>query len=325
MTQTADRPLRLAVLSNPNSGANRRGMDAIRQHLARYPQIPHYEVRTPAEVATALQACRRYAADIVAINSGDGTVQAALTILLEHKLWDKPPLLAILGGGSTNMTGGDVGLRGNHKKALARLLNWTIDKPRPLPIVQRPILRIRRGGEPALYGMFFGAGAIVKGIEYCHQHIYTLGLRDRWAPAWATLRVLLAMARGDSRYVAPASMDVSLDRQEFPSHEFLFLLVSSLERLFLGLRPYWGRETGPLHYTAVRTAPDCAWRALPGLFWGRANRLATPANGYFSHNINELRLTLDGGFTLDGEIYQADSRTGPVVVDSGGIVSFLRC
>jgi hypothetical protein len=57
---------------------------------------------------------------------------------------------------------------------------------------------------------------------------------------------------------------------------------------------------------------------------GRQNPQIKPANGYISHNVDEIQLTLNGGFSLDGQLYQADSRQRPVVVAYGGHASFLQ-
>jgi len=111
-----------------------------------------------------------------------------------------------------------------------------------------------------------------------------------------------------------------------PSRQFdsLVILVSTLERLFLGLFPYWGEEPGPLHYTAVRAQPRCLLRALPSILRGRMGPYATTANGFFSHNAHEIKLNLSSGFTLDGQLYIPDNRQEPTVVRYGGTASFLR-
>jgi hypothetical protein len=119
-------------------------------------------------------------------------------------------------------------------------------------------------------------------------------------------------------------MAISLD-QAPPLHlSCLVVLISTLERLSAGLRPYWGKERGPLHYTAVTARPRKLLLALSSLVRGRQGRHGTPQNGYFSHNVREVRLTFTGGYTLDGELYQSDPQCGPVVVQDGGQASFLR-
>ncbi|MGW8209051.1 MAG: diacylglycerol/lipid kinase family protein, partial [Syntrophobacteria bacterium] len=83
-------------------------------------------------------------------------------------------------------------------------------------------------------------------------------------------------------------------------------------------------EDGPLHYTAVDSQPRYLLRALPALIRGRTNRYGTAKNGYVSHNVERVRLSLNSGFTLDGELFEAKTHLGPVVVQNGGKASFLR-
>lgn len=320
------KPLRVGLLSNPQSGNNRRYFKNIGTLLTNHPEISHCETPNAAAVDGALQYLAEQNIELLIINGGDGTVQALLTTLLQHQPFQRLPLLAILPTGTTNMTAGDVGLQGNPHRALASVLTWAQNPQTPAHLVQRPVLCVQTHPQTApLFGMFFGAGAIIRGIEFCHQRLYTMGLRQPWAPGLATLRVLAAMARRDPGYSAGVTISVGLGRQPpAPPQDFLLLLVSSLERLFLGLRPYWGHEPDALFYTAIRAKPKHGLRALPPLFWGRPHRLSTPENGYASHNIDTVRLFMSERFTLDGELYTPDSTSGCVTVSQGPWMSFIR-
>jgi hypothetical protein len=119
-------------------------------------------------------------------------------------------------------------------------------------------------------------------------------------------------------------MTIGLDGDPPVQLDCLFVLISTLERLSAGVRPYWGKEAGPLHYTAISARPQKLLMALPSLLRGRQGRHGTPENGYYSHNVREARLTFAGGFTLDGELFHSDPRCGPVVVQHGGQASFVR-
>ena len=103
------------------------------------------------------------------------------------------------------------------------------------------------------------------------------------------------------------------------------LLVSTLERLFLNMHPYWAEANGkPLHTTIVHSPAKRLIRNLPCILRGKANRFMTPASGYLSYNLEKISLSFDGSYTLDGEIMHARIESGPVTVSSGGEVSFLR-
>ena len=144
------------------------------------------------------------------------------------------------------------------------------------------------------------------------------------APGLTIALFLIAVAlRGDT-YVAPVPITVALDENPPEARNCFLLMVSALDRLFLGIRPYWGKENEPLHYTAVDSRPQYLVRALPALLRGRTNRYGTAKNGYFSCNVQRVRLILNSGFTLDGELFEAKAQCGPVVVQNGGTASFLR-
>lgn len=318
----SQKPLCVGLLSNRQSGKNLRNFATIRKALADYPDVVHCETATSAELTKALQHLAQEGVQVLVINGGDGTVQATLTALLQQPCFSALPLLAILPRGTTNMTAGDVGLRGSPQRALAKLLAWSRQPQSSVYFIQRHVLQVQTS-DACRYGMFFGAGAIIRGIELCHQQLYTWGLRNKWAPGLATLRILAAMAWRDPAYVAPVPVRVGLDQQAPDStQDYLAILVSSLERLFLSLRPYWGHETGALFYTAIRAHPKRALCALPPLFWGRPNRFGTPENGYYSHNVTDVQLKLNSHYTLDGELYS--SPDGWVQISSGERLSFIR-
>lgn len=324
------RPLpRVACLTNPDSGRNRRRLAEVRALLRQYPEVLHREVRGQAEVSAALAEMAADPPAVLAVNSGDGTVQAVLTALLLDRPFAELPRLVLLRGGTTNMTASDVGPGDRLLTALHRLLDPARDLE--AEVVERPVLRVDVSpAGPTRCGMFFGTGAIVRGIEFCHRNVHSRGLRDGLAPGLCTLRVLWAMARGDDRYAAGRPMTVTGRAGTAPAggvegeQDYLLVLASSLERLFLGLRPYWGDTRGAFFFSSLRARPGHALRTLPSLFWGRPGRFATPEHGYASGKVDELRLEMDGPLTLDGEIYQASRAQGPVRVSVGGTASFLR-
>lgn len=319
------RVMRVGVLINPLSGGNRRGIGAVRKVLSEHRQALYCEVESPQDVAAALKDFARREVEVVAISGGDGTIQAVLTALFKEKPFETRPLLAVPTAGTTSMIARDVGVRGSAAPALNRLLHWVGARDRDGVVLQRHVLRVETApDQEPRFGMFFGAGVINQGIRFCHEKILRLGLRGEIGPGLTLAWFLLALTRRNSTFLEPARMTIGLDHDEPESHNVLAILVSTLHRLFLGMRPYWGRETAPLRFTVVTTGPRHLLRVLPSLLRGRPHRYGTPQHGYASRNVHEVRLALQGGFTLDGELYEADSRLGQVVLQDAGRVSFLR-
>jgi diacylglycerol kinase (ATP) len=316
----------VGLISNPNSGRNRKHLRAIERIVANHPRVHHCPTQGAADIPTALSLLAERSVEVLAINGGDGTVARVLTHLLEDAPFERLPLIALLPGGTTNMNAGDVGLRGSLAGAVQRLCHWADDDRCEGRLLRRAILRVDPGaGQPVGYGMFFGTGAIIHGIEYCRASIHTRGVANEIGPGLAMARTLWGIARGDRRFARSVAVSVALDgAPPARAEDILILLVSSLERLFLGMRPYWGKEDAPLHVSIIRAGADHLLWNLPALLRGKPGRHVGVAAGYRSCNVGRISLTLDGPWTLDGEMYQASRKAGPVIITDGGPVTFIR-
>ena len=119
-------------------------------------------------------------------------------------------------------------------------------------------------------------------------------------------------------------MHVGLNGQPLIENRYTIVLISTLKRLFLGLRPYWDRRAAPLHFTAMRANSKYLLRVLPSALRGYQNRLGTPKNGYISQNVESVHISSSCGYTLDGEMFEMGPRNGAVKVNNAGEVSFLQ-
>ena len=319
-----DAPPRIGVLVNPLSGGNRKGLGAVRNAIAAYPRARHCDVQTPRDVLAGLVEFARHDVNLVVINGGDGTVQAALTALFHHRPFETLPLLAVLQSGTTSMTARDVGFSGSPAKALKKIFRWADGGPGDPVILQRPVLQVCAPGHDPRYGMFFGTAGIYQGIQYFHRNVNARGLTGELGPGITIARFLWAASFKRSDFISPVPITIALDDNPPRPLDCMLLLISTLERLFLGLYPYWGDEKAALHYTALRTRPRHLLQTLPFIVRGRKHRHARPENGYFSHNASRIKLNLDSGFTLDGQLYTPANRREPTVVQSGAAAAFLR-
>jgi hypothetical protein len=316
--------LRIGVLHNPRSGANLTAAAPMRRLFGAHPEIPCRDVLDPASVTDALRGMAEQGVNAIAISGGDGTVNAVLNTIFGHSPFPRLPLLAVLRGGTANMTARDIGMRGRQERALRVLLDSASRGGAGLTVVERPVMRIDPGaGREAIHGMFFGAAAITQGIEYCKREVHTLGLRGEIGPAVTMARFVIAMARGERAIVAPVPITVAIDGGSPSAFDCEIVHVTTLEQLVLGLRPFWGKESAPLHYASVRAAPRHWIKALPGLLRGRPSRYITPANGYESHNAQRLEIGLDSHFFVDGEIFSPTQGT-PLALSAGGLAGFIQ-
>lgn len=315
----------LGVLTNPNSGGNRKGLAAISDILRRQPDALHREVVTLPETAAALDEFVRSEVNLVAINGGDATIQTVLTALFHLKPYEQLPLLAILRAGTDSAIARDIGIQGSRDRGLRKLVNWIRHPDGKGTIFERPVMRVQSSVLPqSLYGMIFGAAAIYQGILFCRRNIYSLGVRGVLAPSLTAARFLLGIIRKNPQYATTATSTIELDQIAPIRGDFLMVLVSTIERVLFGLRPYWGTEAGPLRFTAISNRPHHLMRVLPSMALEQKCRLRTPQNGYFSHNASEARLTLSSGFMLDGELHPIGPDPEEVVINCGGLAPFLR-
>jgi diacylglycerol kinase (ATP) len=319
------RPIRTGVINNPLSFRNKRRhiLPAILDVLRAHPWVMHHEVSRPEDVRAATGSLLDGGCELIVVNGGDGTMQAVLTRLFGSGT-GALPLLAALPGGTTNMVAADVGSMVSPIPALWRLLGSARDGCLRGSVVERPVMRAEIAPGTAVFSMFFGSGAIYHGIRFCRQYVATLGLRGEVGPGVALAVFLAKIVLGHGgRMFPPLHLSGRVDGRQLQSGDYIGVLVSTVSRQFLGLRPFWGRESAPLKYSAMRYSPQHLWRAAPAVMRGKPNRFVRPEYGYVSHNAQEIELQLDCGFTLDGELFTAAAGT-PVVLRSGYTASFLR-
>lgn len=323
-TLERDNTPRIGVLINPLSGKNRQGSADILQTLGEHPEVLQHRVQTPDDVYNALIDFSRKKVDTVVISGGDGTIQAVLTVLFHHQPFTSQPQLIVLEGGTTNMIAGDVGIKGNQSKALHRLFKWGETGIGNVTRRQRSIIRLQVPGHEAKYGMFFGAASISQGIQYYQRHLHNNRLHGLPGICMTLLRFLWASIRQHNQVAAPAAMQVSVDKQQPYKENFMLFFVSTLDRLFFGLRPFWGNEDGHLRFTAVRAKARHLLRVLPLLARGRKAGKATPTNGYYSHNVDEIELYTGDSMALDGEMYTPQSSQQPTLLQYAGKATFVQ-
>ena len=166
----------IGVISNPLSTRLVGKMDAIRRLLADAPAVRHHELGHIDEMTSVLRDFAAAGIDTVVLNGGDGTVQAAVTSLLNDQPYQALPTLCILPGGRTNMTAEAIGVTGLPDVVLANFLAQAQDDALPgavsLPFVGMTLTP----GSQAVYGTFFGAASVVRGIYTCREKFHPLNL-----------------------------------------------------------------------------------------------------------------------------------------------------
>jgi len=313
----------VGLISNPNSGHNRDLFERFRSRVERCSAIHHTVTRTPADIPAALAELADRNIGVLAINGGDGTASAILGQLLSANRFTRLPVIALLPGGTANMNAGDIGIRGSLLSALETFCDWCEgDKATERPLARRALLQVElEGAISPHHGMFLGGGAVIQGTEYAHREIHARGMRDDFSLALGVTRTVWGVLRDDPAFNRHVAIELSLDDGETRQHDTLILAISSLHRLAFGMRPFWGTGPGALRVTLMEQHCTKFLRTFTSIVRGKPNRNAVPESGYFSHNADKIRLSLQGKLNLDGEILDA---AGPVTISATPELEFLR-
>lgn len=315
---------RTGILFNPLGGQARKREKAIRQMLTIIPHAIYQEATNLPEFKTSVESLLQAEINLLVIIGGDGTIHAILDLLFMARSPEKWPTLAIIAGGTTNMTSLDLGIRGKPELALQQLSNFLSQSQSLAPsLVRRPVLCIEQTGAKKNYGLFFGAGLIARGVKFSRSSVKQLGITGGIFTLFIMLRSLAGMILGQHQNEwAPVNIMITDSNGKVHNETYLFALVSALDCLLLGIRPYWGKESAPLHVTMVDQQRRHLWRSLWPLLSGHGHKLKKQ-HGYHSQNVTSIELMMDDEYIVDGELYRAAVQNGPLRISATDPVTFL--
>ncbi len=320
----------IIMLSNPTSGNNRKHWARIEALLAAHPQIIHH-ITPDSDAARALIAMLAKAPpDVIVINGGDGTIAATIGMIVQNWPAAQHPLFIVLPGGTANMTAGDIGMASAHARALRRFRSW-LNAGAPLTgkTRQRHIMQVAGAADGQLrHGMFLGTGAVMQATRYAHSNVHSKGLGGEISLMLILIRALWGLMRQDPRFYQPTNVSLALHGADgMPltrdTAPMLILVASTLERLSLGIRPFWAERGGAIGLTTIRGGAKRFGRAILSLLRGRPNRHVTAQNGYESFRGDAIRLHFTGELNLDGELFETAGADAPLSITAQGPVRFL--
>ena len=248
--------MKTCIFSNPNGRKVKRHLRSLITELSCLEGCEHLVTTEQTDLTKLISERNWAAADLVVINGGDGTAQRVFTAFLNLKI-ETLPRFALLPGGTTNMTANCYNHSRSYKSAL-RVLHACMVSKDTEHFSARYLVEVSTANG-TLYGAFFGAGLIVQGILFCHDYVYKTGMRSEIGAGVALVRA----AWGITRKQAPFSNPTAVQIDEYPELPMLILMVSSLDKLFLGMRPFWGKENGALHLTSIVQGAVQFLRRLP--------------------------------------------------------------
>jgi len=322
----AHRP-RIALLSNPKSTGNIAQLPRIREFCAEHPDIFHYEVEHASQIGEAIEVIARVRPKVLAINGGDGTVQAALTEIYNGGYFgDEPPPVAVLPSGKTNLIALDLGARGDPIQTLERLIALARTDLAPYTVA-RELIALRRPDhdDRPVIGMFLGGAGLADTMLYCRDKIYPLGLPNGLAHVLTAIAFLMKAFLGmkaDFLPPDPTPMQVSVrDDGDQITGRFSLLAVTTLEKLLI-TNPFEGQRPGLLKLLAIEQRPSSMFGALLAHLGGKLSR--SNVRGVHFEEANEITIEGDSSrVILDGETFRTE-RGRPINLRPAQPLSFVK-
>lgn len=257
------------------------------------------------------------------ISSGDGTIHAIQTELAERKPFKIIPRLCLLAHGTTNMTAADLGFRFRTQQAQADYITRLEAKQ----VRERPTLRAvnPRDGKPR-QGMFLGTGAVSEATLFCQRTFNARGVKGNLA----TFATLVSAAghtiftkpnpHDVTRFDRPFPIKITSDGREFCSGTQLLMFSTTLEKLILGARPFWGQKIGPIRTSVFPyPVPSISRWLLPIMYAGENRKMP---EGAISFSSARLEISCPISFVIDGEFFDGPAN-GPLKVETGQVFTYL--
>jgi len=268
---------------------------------------------TQAELSATLKRFAERQIDVLIVDGGDGTIRDVLTAAKAH-FHGRLPTVAVVPSGKTNALAIDLGIS----------RDWSLRDALQLVgagrIEQRTPVEIHRVGsaEPALCGFLFGAGAFVRATALA-QRAHRLGAFHGVAVGLSLAGAIAQTIFGgrNNPWRQGDAMRVELSDGRCFDEAFYLLLGTTLDRLPLGLKPF-GRARSGFKLLAVDAPPRRILSSLPALLTG-SEAPWLDARGYHHGDVDSFRISLEGGFILDGETYEG----GDFIIRRGAAMNFL--
>jgi diacylglycerol kinase (ATP) len=295
---------RVGVIINPKAGrGNGKGL-ALAERLNMGNTAEVVVIERFEQVEQILTRFCTAGVDLICISSGDGTIQHIQTLLAEKLKPRNFPRLCLLPHGTTNMTAADIGFRSRSLAAQAAF----IAQPVPTISIKRASLRISGASDGKVrHGMFLGTGAIAVATKYCQVTLNDKGIHGSWATG-ATLGLgLLRAAFGGqpkddpSRFDQPHEISFSVDGAILAEGRQLMALCTTLDKLILGSRPFWGGKTADIRCTSLGfPIPSLVRWTIPMMFGNEQRRMPDVAH---SSSGRSIALRSSSPYVVDGEFF----------------------
>jgi hypothetical protein len=315
---------RIGVISNAHSKRNKMSMRAMHQLLEAHPQVKHRSFQLIDELPGCLAEMANAEVTHLVISGGDGTVLAAVSVLLNSSPFAKQPCLSLLSAGMTNVIAHEVGQPGPPADGLKRLVTQ-VEAGAAGEMLERPVLSVDFGdGRVIERGFLLGGVGFYQGTELVRRDIHSLGAKQVFAAklgiAWSILKIVM-FGPGPRSGFRGESVGFTIDGKAERRDCFMFL-GSTLNSVLPGVAPFWGEGPGRLQLTTIDAPPPRFAAAALAVLRGKPKPWMAAA-GYLSRRMEKLELDINSPVTIDGECFQPPA-DGHIVISAGPVMRFHR-
>jgi diacylglycerol kinase (ATP) len=312
-----------AVLINPGAGRGKGKGLGLASQLQQARHIDVHIAETFAQIDPIVHELMNAKVTRLFISAGDGTIDAVLTQLAESGYCLPALELCLLPHGTTNMTAADAGLR---LKSISSQAEF-ISSDQVTETLQRHTMRIASAQDGQIrHGMFLGAGAVAEAARYSQNAFNARGIGGNLAPlavlAKAVAKTLFTTANRDdkNRFDRPFPIAVSANGEIICDGPQLLAISTTLSKLILGSRPFWGDGAGAIRTTVLPYPFPNIIRWLHPTLFGTEQRSIPP--GAISLRGSNISLSCPVPYILDGEFFEG--RPGePLHVETGPLFQYI--
>ncbi len=319
--------LGIAVLTNVEAGKNRFG---------RYKQygIPDIvgsdglvvETETMEEIDGAIERILSHGERLVCLNGGDGTVQRAITHMVNKygEGAEDIPVLFPLRGGTMNLLADHLKIKGKTPELLRTAVEVE-HRSQDIPYVEIPTLRIVRetgGVTEKEYGFFYGNGALYRFHRVYYREtkggpIAAAGLFAKCVFGGATKRTHYKDVFG----LTPAR--VFIDDFEMPGDRFTVVLAVMFQVVVISFDAFRDDGEGDFYVIATNVPIFKMARKMPRLLWGRGADPPYPREQFFNQRASRIRMECREGYSLDGEVFELEEPYN-LTIEKGPKIKILK-
>jgi diacylglycerol kinase (ATP) len=315
---------RAGLIVNPRAGKNSGKGMALAEKLSGERHIMVRILERFEQIDSFLSAFAAEGVSDLFISSGDGTIQEILTHVAESKGFPAQPRIILLPHGTTNLSANDVGFRSHAIEAQADFMKHLA----PRDITSRHTIRCLNPGDGKLrHGMFVGTGAVAHATRYCQQAFNDHGVKGQWAVAGTLMTAIrkYLFSRPDptdeTRFDRPYEIAVTSEGRVMAEGPQLLQMSTTLEKLVLNTRPFWGGKTAPIRTSVFPyPVPSVARWMLPVMYGGETRRSPPGSVSFCSEKLEVRSRDI---FVIDGEFFPPPT-DGPLRMETGTLFDFVR-